>query len=58
VLFIAVNADPNPLDVGFEGLGAFRTLECLFESRTPAFNGGKFRDTLEPFDARVYRLRK
>lgn len=55
-LLIAVNADPNPLDVTISGLERFARCEVLFESRQPACARGRMRQSFAPFDARIYRL--
>jgi hypothetical protein len=57
VLLIAVNADSNPVDVTLSGLGKFRSLETLFESRDVKLVQGTLRDRFEPFDARVWKLK-
>ncbi|MBI3666335.1 MAG: hypothetical protein HY236_08945 [Acidobacteria bacterium] len=56
VILMAVNADPNPVEVTFSGLDAFRRCQALFESRTPGLKDGAWRDSFEPFGAHVYRL--
>jgi hypothetical protein len=56
-LLIAVNADSNPVDVTFEGLGRFRQLEPLFTSRPVQCANGALRERFEPFGTRVWRLR-
>lgn len=56
VLLLAVNADPNPVEVTFSGLKKYQRCEVLFESRLVNWSQGSFRDTFAPFDARVYRL--
>ncbi len=56
VLFIAVNADPNPVDVTFRGLPKFHSADLLFESRPLRPAAGTIRDTFPPFGVRIYRL--
>lgn len=55
-LLIAVNADGNPVDVTFEGLGRFRRCESVFEPRPVAWAKGQMREHFEPFGTRVWRL--
>ena len=55
-LFIAVNADGNPVDVTFSGLERFRTGECVVGSKPIAIENGNLRETFEPFGTRVWRL--
>ena len=56
VLLIAVNADPNPVEVTMGGLAGYRTVDVVFELREATFEGGSLRDSFPPFGARVYRL--
>jgi len=56
VILIAVNADRNPVDVTFGGLGKFQRREVLFEPRAIQHEGNSFRDSFAPFDTHVYRL--
>jgi hypothetical protein len=55
-LLIIVNADPNPVDATFEGLGRFRRCEPVLGAEPLALAKGGLRDRLEPFDTRVWRL--
>ena len=55
-LLIAVNADRNPVDVMFEGLGRFRRRESMFAPRSVAWTRGQVREHFEPFGTRVWRL--
>ena len=55
-LLIAVNADRNPVDVTFEGLGRFRRCEPLFAPRAVAWTKGRMRERFEPFGTRVWQL--
>jgi hypothetical protein len=55
-LLIAVNADGNPVDATFEGLGRFRRCESMFEPRPVAWTRGRLREHFEPFGARVWGL--
>ncbi len=55
-LLIAVNADRNPVDVTFEGLGRFRNCESVFRTQPAAWAKGRFRELIEPFGTRVWRL--
>jgi hypothetical protein len=55
-LLIAVNADGNPVEMTFEGLGRFRRCDSLFESRPVAWTKGQMREHFEPFGTRVWRL--
>ena len=55
-LLIAVNAEGNPVDVTFAGLGRFRQCEALFERRPVAWTNGQLRERFEPFGARIWRL--
>lgn len=55
-LLIAVNADPNPVEVTFHGLGRFRLCEGVFDPRRTAFASGQLRESFEPFGTRVWRL--
>ena len=57
MLLGAVNADGNPVDATFDGLGRFRRCESLFEPRPVAWTEGQLREHFEPFGARVWRLR-
>jgi len=56
VILIAVNADPNPVDVVFEGLETFQRREVLFASRSIKNDRKTIRDFFAPFDTRIYRL--
>jgi hypothetical protein len=51
-LLIAVNADPNPVEVTLEGLDRFR----LFESKPVPWKNGRLHQSFEPFGTRVWRL--
>ncbi len=51
-----MNADGNPVDVTFEGLGHFRRCEAMFEQRSVAWTKGQLREHFEPFGTRVWRL--
>ena len=55
-LLIAVNADGNPVDVTFAGLGRFRKCESLIERRSVVWTNGQLREQFEPFGTRVWRL--
>lgn len=55
-LLIAVNADPNPVDATFEGLSRFKRCESLVAPQPVAWTKGQFRETIEPFGTRVWRL--
>jgi len=57
MLLGAVNADGNPVDATFDGLGRFRRCESLFEPRSVAWTKGQLREHFEPFGTRVWRLR-
>lgn len=56
LLLIAVNADGNPVDATFEGLGRFRRCESLLEPRPVGWTKGQLREHFEPFGTRVWRL--
>jgi len=56
MLLGAVNADGNPVDATFDGLGRFRRCESLFEPRSVAWTKGQLREHFEPFGTRVWRL--
>jgi hypothetical protein len=56
LVILAVNADPNPVEVQFSGLAEFRSCKTLFQPRHSVLAGGRFRDSFGPFDARAYRL--
>ena len=55
-LLIAVNADRNPVDVTFAGLGRYRSIESKFESTSFVWTNGSMREQFEPFGTRVWRL--
>ncbi len=55
-VLIAVNADPNPVEVAIHGLPVFRGAEVLFESRSLPPAAGALRDRFEPFGVHIYRL--
>lgn len=55
-LLIAVNADPNPVDVTFAGFGRLTECRPLFEERTVSWQEGRLRELFEPFGTRVWRL--
>lgn len=55
-LLIAVNADRNPMDVTFEGLGRFRSIESWSDRTSFAWTKGSLREQFEPFGTRVWRL--
>ena len=56
-LLIAVNADPNPVDVTFEGLGRFHSVESRSDRTSFGWAKGSLREQFEPFSTRVWRLR-
>lgn len=55
-LLAAVNADGNPVDVTFEGLGRFRQCESLSAPEPVAWTKSRLRERFEPFGTRVWRL--
>ena len=55
-LLIAVNADNNPVEVTFEGLGRYRRVESQFGSTSFVWTKGSLREQFEPFGTRVWRL--
>ena len=55
-LLIAVNADPNPVDVTFEGLGRFHSVESRSNRTAFKWAKGSLREQFEPFGTRVWRL--
>jgi hypothetical protein len=55
-LLIAVNADPNPVEVTFSRLKRFKHCDILFGSRSANWQQGTLRDSFAPFDVHVYRL--
>ncbi len=55
-LLIAVNADGNPVDAVFEGLGDFKSRRRLFGSHPVERTRGPWRERFEPFGTRVWRL--
>jgi hypothetical protein len=55
-LLIAVNADRNPVEVTFEGLGRYRSIESRFGSTSFVWTKGSLREQFEPFGTRVWRL--
>ena len=57
-LLIAVNADRNPVDVTFAGLGRFRKIEPISGTASFVWTGGSLRENFEPFGTRVWQLRR
>jgi hypothetical protein len=55
-LLLAVNADPNPVDVTLSGLGRFPRCDGWFERRAVAWANGQLREQFEPFGTRLWRL--
>lgn len=55
-LLIAVNADRNPVDVTFAGLGRFRRVESRLGTTSFVWTKGSLREQFEPFGTRVWRL--
>ncbi|MCS7024490.1 MAG: hypothetical protein NZV14_06790 [Bryobacteraceae bacterium] len=55
-VLIAVNADPNPVEVTFRKLPKTSSIKVLFESRSVVSQGDAFRDRFRPFDVHLYRL--
>jgi hypothetical protein len=56
VVLIAVNADPNPVEVTFRNVPKAAIAEVLFEARSHNLRAGSFRDRFRPFDVHIYRL--
>lgn len=56
VLLIAVNADGNPVEVTFSGLKSFQQCRPELGARPVEFRNGGWREILEPFGTRVWRL--
>lgn len=57
LLVIAVNADPNPVEVTFRNLPAHDAADVLYESRSLRLSSGALRDRFQPFDVHLYLLR-
>ena len=55
-LLIAVNADGNPVDVTFKGLGRFNNVESRSGLTTFTWTKGSLRERFEPFGTRVWKL--
>ncbi len=55
-LLIAVNADGNPLDVTFEGLGRFKNVESRSGVTSFTWTKGSLRERFEPFGTRIWKL--
>jgi len=55
-LLIAVNADRNPVDVTFEGVSRYRSVESRFGTTSFVWARGSLREQFEPFGTRVWRL--
>jgi hypothetical protein len=55
-LLVAVNADPNPVEATFAGLGRFHRCETLFDRRPAALTPAGWRERIEPHGTRVWRL--
>ena len=56
VLMIAVNADGNPVEATFAGLKSFREYRLEIGARAAEFHHGTWREQIEPFGTRVWRL--
>lgn len=56
MLLIAVNADPNPVEVTFSGLQRFRRCEPVIGGNPAGLGEPGHRERFEPFDTRVWRL--
>ncbi|NOS71079.1 MAG: hypothetical protein HOP33_14255 [Verrucomicrobia bacterium] len=55
-LLIAVNADGNPVDVTFEGLGRYKSVESRSGVTSFTWTKGSLRERFEPFGTRVWKL--
>lgn len=55
-LLIAVNADGNPVDVTFEGLGRFKKMESRSGVTSFTWTKGSLRERFEPFGTRIWKL--
>ena len=55
-LLIAVNADGNPVDVTFGGLGRFKNVESRSGVTSFTWTKGSLRERFEPFGTRVWKL--
>lgn len=57
-LLIAVNADPNPIDVTLRGLGGYRSAEAILGEQRGTRPPDGMQVALEPFGVRLWRLRR
>lgn len=56
-LLIAVNGDPNPVDVTIEGLNRFKEFAPTVGSGSVEWTKGALRAQFEPFGTKVWRMR-